>query len=157
MRKNTFISLFLVLSMTTPVMGQDIISNLMQDSLATFSEARRLIYYSFLPATKSEDSQKKQKNVSEQEINDFLWKQGIEMPSTNRPIRKDEFAKAVIQRYHLKTGWLTRVTRQPRHYFDDARRLGLFNTLENPDETMTTQELLNVYLKAQKMSHQRRQ
>ncbi len=148
--KKLIATTILSLGLTSQAWSQDFLGDIMQGSLATLDHARQLIYYSFFYSENS-GSQQTQK-TSEKDVDQFLAGQGMELPRTDRPILKKEFAKLIMERYHFKTSWLTNITRQPVYYFEDARKLGLFAPSSRAEETMSPTELIQVYKKANSMA-----
>jgi|GEM_PF-6830311 len=148
--KKLIASTILSLGLTTQAWSQDFLGDIMQGSMATIDHARQLIYYSFFYSEKPGSGQTE--HPSEKDVDQFLAGQGMELPRTDRPILKKEFAKLIMERYDFKTSWLTNITRQPVYYFEDARKLGLFTPSSRADETLSPSDLIQVYQKANSMA-----
>lgn len=139
--------------------SEDLIKELMKDSIATFHDAGRLLYYSVVSITHADTSKKPVKKlkkkkkvdlekISPEEMKNELKKRGIEIPLDNVPIKRKEFARTVVKAFYLSKSFLTSLIGTDDMYFQDAVSLGLFPRESSGDENLGTREMLSVYLKA---------
>lgn len=158
--KRGFLALIFMLAIFSfgTLSARDIISSLMKESVATLSDAADLIYYSF----KSIGSPSKQKDPVVSEINEspenitkFLQEKGIDLPSDNQPITRQELAKILIKRFNLKTSLKTDIFGAAGDYFRDAVRLGIFTDNGTGNESLSTRELLNAFLRADSLGRKK--
>jgi hypothetical protein len=147
------ICLFAFLS--TPVLAGNIVTELMTDSVATFSDATKLMYFSFFPP-ESQKKSLKNENIDINEAHKFLESQGIALNKDSKPILRENFARTLIERFELEKSVFTKVTRADRFYFQDAISLGIFAKESRPDETLSTRELLSAYQRASTLSRAQR-
>ncbi|GEM_PF-2784070 len=159
MNKTTrFLALVISLAVIPSIHADDIVSEFMKGKVATFMDAASLLYYSFQGAT-SKDKKNQKNNPREdarkhspEEIKRFLQNKGVAVSLDSRPITRKEFAKTLIDRFNLKTSYLTDIFGGLDSYFEDAVDLGIFSEADSGNENLTTRELLSAYLKAEKMS-----
>ncbi|MCB1200318.1 MAG: hypothetical protein KDK41_06705 [Leptospiraceae bacterium] len=162
MRRLTAGFIMIAVAGTGPVFGKDIFSELMRDSVATFSDAGRLLYYSVVSVARGKDDKKEQAKAEQNEevtpnkIEDVLGQKGIQISLQNQPIKRKEFAKSVMQVFSLETSFLTSLIGSSDLYFSDAVKLGLFSKNTSGEENLSTRELLQIYMKAESLGAKRK-
>lgn len=149
--RSTMVRVAIFLVCISPIFAGNIVSELMKDSVATFSDATRLMYYSFFPP-KSMRGQAQDKQVDLEEAKRFLESQGIQLDTKASPIKRERFAKTLIERFKLEKSMLTSLTSAERLYFQDAIRHGIFSNESRPEETLSTREMLSAYKRASALS-----
>ena len=156
----TFLTLLVSTAfLTSTVSANDIIRKLMKDSVATFSDAYDLLTYSLkaIPPHLKQKTFNEQNDLQRSEqatIETYLSLRGIQNRE-NQPITRAEFAKTILKRYDLKTGFFTKLFGTPSLYFDDAVHLGIFTPEERGSDPLTTRELLNAFNRAESISRRR--
>ncbi|MCS6983956.1 MAG: hypothetical protein NZM25_02360 [Leptospiraceae bacterium] len=133
----------------TPILGKDIFTRLMGDSVATASDAAELLYYSikaiFTGQETDIDPQERQ------EMERLLKERGLMDEIGNKPLRRGTLARALMEHFQLTKSFLTRLLGFESLYYQDAVKLGLFDDNLGADANLTTRELLRAYLKAESL------
>lgn len=162
-RKNRFLLLLMTQCVfnASPIFSKDIVSRLLEDTVATFSDSYDLIYYSLKSAVTKDLREQSQsvKNTHEyakERVEEFLESRGISIRRDSQPITRSDFAKLLIERFNLPTGFFTRLLGTKSWYFRDAVRVGLFSENDAPSGTMSTREMLSVFTRAEALSRQSR-
>ncbi len=146
--------LILAFVMGKALWARDIFSELMRDSVATFSDASELMYYSVKAlVVRQKKADDKLTAAEQQEAQRLLAEKGILLENKNQPIHRSAFARTLIQRFNLSTSFMTDLFRADVLYYRDALRLGLFDDNLPADATLTTRELLRAYLKAESLQN----
>lgn len=140
--------LVLVIGLTTTLSSEGIFGNLVQDGVATFLDAAKLMYYSFKPSGQKE----RKKKPAEPEVRAYLKSKGLELAVSNKPIKKEKLAKSLVKRFKLSTGIFTKIFGWDSLYYSDAQKLGLFQRNEIGDDILTTGELIKAFIKAEQIS-----
>lgn len=160
MRFTNLTAIFFALFTFLPVFSGDIVSGLLKDSVATFSDSYDLIYYSVRSALAREGRQKGEAIQAEikatnERIEGYLVSRGITLSRDRQPISRADFAKLVIKRFELPKGFFTDLLGGANWYFRDAVRAGLFSETDQSDGTMSTREMLSVFTRAEALSRHR--
>jgi hypothetical protein len=140
--------------------GADVVSRLLKDTVATFSDSYDLLYYS-LKSALQRDLREQAKAVQEtrdatnERIEAYLEAKGILLRRDSQPITRRDFARILIERFDLPKGFFTRLTGSSRWYFRDAVRAGLFSETDAAEGTMSTREMLSVFTRAEQLSRSR--
>ncbi len=154
-----FLNLVLVTILSFNLGAKEFFSGLFENSIATFTDAAKMLYHSFNIAEMSKNykrqnfyrqkSSKKKENVSLQEIYQFLQEKGIDASLLSQPMAKKNFARLLFQRFKkLPKSFLTQNLEFEILYFRDAQNLGIFGGTELPKGTLTVKDMLNSFLKA---------
>ena len=147
--------LCLLAFLATPTYAGNIMTELMTDSVATFSDATKLMYFSFFPP-KNQKQNLKNESIDINEAHRFLESQGIALNKESTPILRENFARTLIERFKLEKSVFTKVTGADRFYFQDAISHGIFAKESRPDETLSTRELVSAYQRASTLSNKSR-
>jgi hypothetical protein len=157
------LSILLVLAVALMPQGagaEDVVSRLLKDTVATFSDSYDLLYYS-LKSALSRDLREQARSVqvtreiTSERIEAYLEAKGILVRRDSQPITRKDFARILIERFDLPKGFFTRLTGSSRWYFRDAVRAGLFADTDASDGTMSTREMLSVFTRAEQLSRAR--
>lgn len=144
----------------SPAFGVDIVSQLLKDTVATFSDSYDLLYYSLKSALQRDlreqaSAMQIERDITTERIEAYLEARGIALRRDSQPITRGDFARIVIERFDLPKGFFTRLLGSPSWYFRDAVRVGLFSESDSSDGTMSTREMLSVFTKAERLSRSR--
>ncbi|MDH5718209.1 MAG: hypothetical protein OEZ22_11320 [Spirochaetia bacterium] len=145
------------------LIAKDVFTDLMKESVATFWDAAKLIYHSFNPIEYIKNrefekerennlSENQKNNLSVDEVKKYLLEQGFEIPTDNQPITRKQFAKTLLTRFELPTSLFTDIFGTDNMYFSDAIKLGIFSSNLNGNESITTRELLQSFIRAENIS-----
>jgi hypothetical protein len=157
------LSILLVLAVALMPQGagaEDVVSRLLKDTVATFSDSYDLLYYS-LKSALSRDLREQARSVqvtreiTSERIEAYLEAKGILVRRDSQPITRKDFARILIERFDLPKGFFTRLTGSSSWYFRDAVRAGLFADTDASDGTMSTREMLSVFTRAEQLSRAR--
>lgn len=148
---------YLAMVLGTTLSAADVVSRLLKDSVATFSDSYDLIYYSAKSALTSELHAQRQAVRSESaltsdRIETYLESKGIFSRRDRQPIARKDFAHMIFQRFDLPRGFFTKLIGSASWYYRDAVRAGLFNDGDAADGTMSTREMLSVFTRAEALS-----
>lgn len=160
LRRVMVYAFFPILAWGNPVFGVDIVSRLLKDTVATFSDSYDLLYYSLKSALQRDlheqaSAVKIEREITNERIEAYLEARGIVLRRDSQPITRGDFARIVIERFDLPKGFFTRLFGSPSWYFRDAVRAGLFAESDASDGTMSTREMLSVFTKAEQLSRSR--
>lgn len=144
----------------SPAFGVDIVSQLLKDTVATFSDSYDLLYYSLKSALQRDlreqaSAMQIERDITTERIEAYLEARGIALRRDSQPITRGDFARIVIERFDLPKGFFTRLLGSPSWYFRDAVRVDLFSESDSSDGTMSTREMLSVFTKAERLSRSR--
>jgi hypothetical protein len=150
------ILIFLVLA-GSQLMAADVVSTLLKDSIATFSDSYDLIYYSVRSALLRDAREQKyavksEFSVTNARIETYLESRGIYSRRDRQPITRKDFARIVFQRFDLPRGFFTKLLGTSSWYYRDAVNAGLFRESDQSDGTMSTKEMLSVFTQAEAQS-----
>ncbi|MCX7631885.1 MAG: hypothetical protein N2Z22_00980 [Turneriella sp.] len=148
------VATIILLSLPLQAEQPDIVRRLLSDSIATFSDAYDLVYYSLAGSFRQDLAEQAKhiiltQEVAAEKVQQFLSARGILLRRDGQPITRKEFAKILIERFDLPKGLFTRLLGSTSWYFRDAVRLGLFATGDKAEETMSTREMLAVFYRAE--------
>jgi len=138
----------------------DVVSRLLQDTVATFSDTYDLLYYSVKSALRQDLREQIQtvqvtREVTNERIKAYLEAKGLLLRRDSQPITRKDFARVLVERFDLPKGFFTRLTGSSGWYYRDAVRAGLFSETDAPEGTMSTLEMLSVFTRAEQMSRAR--
>lgn len=155
MRK--YLKIILLCTFVSTVSAGDVVSKLLKDSVATFSDSYELVVYSLKNALRRDIREQKQAiateaAVSTERIELYLETHGISLRRDRQPITRKDFAQLVIRRFDLPRSFFTRLFQSSSWYYRDAVRAGLFATSDAGESTMSTREMLSVFTHAESLS-----
>ncbi len=135
----------------------DVVSGLLKDSVATFSDSYDLIFYSVKSAlTRDLRAQNlsvgQETAITTERIESYLESRGILNRRDRQPIVRKDFAQMIFQRFNLPRGFFTRLFATSSWYYRDAVRVGLFGDGDPAEGTMSTREMLSVFTRAEELS-----
>jgi len=154
------LAILIPIALASSLAGADVVSTLLKDSVATFSDSYDLIYYSVKNTlareakSKSESIQAEFRTTNER-IEEYLLRRGVALNRDQQPITRADFAKLVIKRFELPRSFFTGLFGSASWYFRDAIKAGLFAEADQSDGTMSTREMLSVFTKAEAASRKR--
>ncbi|MBV6493141.1 MAG: hypothetical protein LDLANPLL_01156 [Turneriella sp.] len=143
-----------------PLHPRDVVGVLLEDTIATFSDSYDLLVYSLKAAIQRDlreqrQSVREEAKVTNERVEAYLEAKGIFSRRDRQPITRKEFAQLMFQRFDLPRGFFTKLLKTTSWYYRDAVRLGLFNDTDSSDGTMSTREMLSVFIKAEALGRSR--
>lgn len=150
-------AIILVLTVTASLSSADVVSGLLKDSVATFSDSYDLIFYSVKSALSRDlreqhKSVRQESSVTNERIESYLESRGILNRRDRQPIVRRDFAQLVFQRFDLPRGFFTKLFGSANWYYRDAVQAGLFSNSDQAEGTMSTREMLSVFTRAEELS-----
>jgi len=152
-----FLKIIFVCTFVTTVSAGDVVSKLLKDSVATFSDSYELVVYSLKNALRRDIREQRQAIASEaalstERIELYLETHGISLRRDRQPITRKDFAQLVIRRFDLPRSFFTRLFQSSSWYYRDAVRAGLFTANDAGESTMSTREMLSVFTHAEALA-----